>query len=156
MKKVMFIASVGGHLTQILELNKIYNNYKYVLITEKSKTTKNLKYKYNTSYLLYGSRKKLYKIIFPFIVIINSIISIFYFLKYNPDVIVTTGTHACVPMCYIASLFKRKIIFIESYARKKELTMSAKMIYPIATSFIVQSKYLKTKYKKSLYFGSVY
>ena len=27
MKKVMFISSVGGHLTQILELKKIFNNY---------------------------------------------------------------------------------------------------------------------------------
>ena len=30
MKKVMFISSVGGHLTQILELKKIFNNYEYV------------------------------------------------------------------------------------------------------------------------------
>ena len=31
MKKVMFISSVGGHLTQILELKKIFNNYEYVI-----------------------------------------------------------------------------------------------------------------------------
>ena len=40
MKKVMFISSVGGHLTQILELKKIFNNYEYVIVTEKTDVTK--------------------------------------------------------------------------------------------------------------------
>jgi len=37
MKKVMFISSVGGHLTQLLKLKQIFLNYDYILITEKQK-----------------------------------------------------------------------------------------------------------------------
>ena len=33
-RKVMFISSVGGHLTQMLQLGVFSNNYKYVLVTE--------------------------------------------------------------------------------------------------------------------------
>ena len=32
MKKVMFISSVGGHLTQLLELKTIFKDYNYVLV----------------------------------------------------------------------------------------------------------------------------
>ena len=49
-KKVMFISSVGGHLTQLLELKKIFDDYDYVLVTEKTDVTKDMKSKYNMEY----------------------------------------------------------------------------------------------------------
>ena len=55
-KKVMFISSVGGHLTQMLELKSIFNNYDYVLITEKTDVTVNLSNKYHVDYLKYGKK----------------------------------------------------------------------------------------------------
>ena len=57
MKKVMFISSVGGHLTQLLQLKKKFLNYDYILITEKTKVTSDLKKIYKINYLLYGSRR---------------------------------------------------------------------------------------------------
>ena len=36
MKRVMFISSVGGHLTQLLELKSLFKDYNYVLVTEKN------------------------------------------------------------------------------------------------------------------------
>ena len=44
-KRVMFISSVGGHLTQLLQLKKIFNDYNYVLVTEKTGVTTNMKEK---------------------------------------------------------------------------------------------------------------
>ena len=41
-KKVLFVSSIGGHLTQMLQLKSIFNDYNYVLITEKSEVTINL------------------------------------------------------------------------------------------------------------------
>ena len=61
-KRVMFISSVGGHLTQLLQLKKIFNDYNYVLVTEKTGVTTNMKEKYKTEYLVYGTRKYLFGI----------------------------------------------------------------------------------------------
>ena len=66
MKRVMFISSVGGHLTQLLELKSIFKDYNYVLVTEKTEVTKDMKSKYNMNYLLYGSREYLLSYIFKF------------------------------------------------------------------------------------------
>ena len=79
-KKVMFISSVGGHLTQLLELKKLFNNYNYVLITENTDVTKALKDKYNVAYLPYGSRNKKYT--YPFTLLWSCIKSFIYFIKY--------------------------------------------------------------------------
>lgn len=153
-KSVMFICSVGGHLTQMLGLKKIFDDYNYVLVTEKTDITKNMKDKYKMEYLVYGSRKYLFKYIF--ILSYNIIKSFILFIKYHPKVIVTTGTHTAVPMCYIARLFGRKVIFIESFAKRTSPTMAGRMVYPIANTFIVQWESMLKFYPKAKFFGGIY
>ncbi len=153
-KKVMFISSVGGHLTQMLNLKEIFDNYNYILVTEKTDVTKNMKNQYNIKYLKYGSRDYITRYVFIFTY--NIIKSVILFLKYSPDVIVTTGTHTAVPMCYIGWFFKRKIIFIESFAKSKSPTLSGRLVYPIATTFIVQWKSMLKFYPKAKYLGGIY
>ena len=153
-KRVMFISSVGGHLTQILELKSIFNDYEYVLVTEKTDVTANLKEKYRMDYLLYGSRHFLFK--YLFICFYNFFKSIYLFIKYRPKVIVTTGTHTAVVMCYLGWIFRRKVIFIESFAIRTSKTMAGKLVYPIATTFIVQWESMLKLYPKAKYFGGIY
>lgn len=153
-KRVMFICSVGGHLTQMLELKKIFDDYDYVLVTEKTDVTKNMADKYNMNYLMYGSRKYFFKYIF--VCIYNILKSIGLFIKYRPKVIVTTGTHTAVVMCYLGWIFRRKVIYIESYAKRTSQTMAGKMVYPIATTFIVQWESMLKFYPKAKYFGGIY
>ena len=43
MKKVMFISSTGGHLTELLNLKKMFKKYDYSIITEKTKSNASLK-----------------------------------------------------------------------------------------------------------------
>ena len=153
-KNVMFICSVGGHLSLMLELNKIFDDYNYVLVTENTDVTKDMKSKYNMEYLTYGSRKYLFRYIFIFF--FNIFKSMYLFIKYSPKVIVTTGTHTAVPMCYIGWLFRRKIIYIESFAKRTSPTKAGKMIYPIATTFVVQWKSMLKFYPKAKYWGGIY
>ena len=153
-KNVMFICSVGGHLTQMLELKKIFNDYNYVLVTENTDVTKDMKDKYNMEYLKYGSRKYLFKYLFIFM--FNILKSFYLFFKHNPKVIVTTGTHTAVPMCYIGWLFKRKVIYIESFAKRTSPTKAGRMIYPIASTFIVQWESMLKFYPKAKYWGGIY
>ena len=74
----------------------------------------------------------------------------------RPDVIVTTGTHTAVPMCYIAHLFKKKVIWIETFANSKTGTEAGKMVYKIADTFIVQWDSMKEVYPKAIVGGSIF
>lgn len=151
---VMFICSIGGHLTQMLQIKKIFNNYDYVLITEKTNVTKNIKAKYNMKYLIHGTRKYMFK--YLFIELYNVLKSIIYFFYYSPEVVVTTGTHTAVPMCFIAKFFGRKVVFIESFAKRTTPTKSGKLVYKIADTFVVQWDSLKEVYPKAEVWGWIY
>ena len=156
MKKVIFISSTGGHLSELMQLKRIFNNYDYHIITEKTDTTIKLKNEYGKriDYLVYGARNYLFSYIFKFSY--NVIKSFFLYLTIRPDVIVTTGAHTAVPICYIAKFFKKKIIFVESFARVNSKSMSGKMINKIADVFLVQHKELLDVYENSTYKGDLY
>ena len=153
-KKVLFISSLGGHLTQLLQLKPLFKEYDYHIITEKSIITEDLSQQYEMSFLAYGARNYLFKYIFK--LSYNIIKSFYYFLREKPDVIVTTGAHTAVPICYIAKMFGKKVIFIESFAKTSTPTISGKLVYPIADLFIVQWQEMKKYYPKAIYGGSIY
>lgn len=154
-KKVIFISSTGGHLSELLQLKPIFKEYKSFLITEKTKSTMSLKDKYsNVSYLVYGTKDHIFTYIFKFLY--NCIKSLFLYIKIRPKVIVTTGTHTAVPICYIGKLFGSKVIFIETFANSKTKTLSGKLIYPIADTFIVQWESMLELYPKAIHGGWIY
>ena len=156
MKKVLFIASTGGHLDELLQLQPLFKKYDYHIITEKTKSTLYLKdkYKNKVNYLVYGTKDHLLSYVFK--LIYNIFKSIVLYIKIRPKYIVSTGTHTAVPICYIGKLFGSKIIFIETFANTKTKTLSGKLIYPIANIFIVQWEEMLKNYPKAVYGGWIY
>ncbi|OPX46969.1 UDP-N-acetylglucosamine--N-pyrophosphoryl-undecaprenol N-acetylglucosamine transferase [Clostridium thermobutyricum DSM 4928] len=156
MKKVLFISSTGGHLSELMELKPLFSKYDYHIITEKTDTTIKLKDKYKgkINYLVYGARNYMFSYLFKFSY--NIIKSLVLYAKIRPDVIVTTGAHTAVPMCYIGKFFKKKIIFIETFARVNSTSMSGRMINKIADVFIVQHPEMEKVYENAVYKGALY
>ena len=156
MKKVLFISSTGGHLNELLMLKPMFEKYDYHIVTEKTDSNFSLKDKYGDriSYLVYGT--KYHILTYPFKFIFNTFKSLFIFLKFKPSVIVTTGTHTAVPMCYIAKLFRKKIIYIETFANISSKTLTGRIVYPIADLFIVQWESMLKLYPKAVYGGWIF
>ncbi len=155
MKKVMFISSTGGHLSELLEMSDLFKDYDTSIVTEKTKSNMYLKDKYkNVYYLVYGTKSHLFTYLFKFT--FNIFKSFYLFLKIRPDVVVTTGTHTAVSMCYIAKLFRKKVIYIETLANRDTKTMAGKLVYPIADYFLVQWKSMLELYPKAIYIGFIF
>lgn len=150
MKKVLFISSTGGHLSELMNLEPMFKNYDYTIITEKDSTTRYLKDKFKgrVYFVPYSTRSKMLSYIFKYSYIILK--SIYLFIKIKPDVVVSTGTHTAVPICYLGKLFEKKIIYVETYANINRKTLSGKMVYPISDLFIVQWKEMKELYPKAI------
>ena len=156
MKKVLFISSTGGHLTELLQLKPLFEKCEYTIVTEKTKSNQNLidQYPDHVYYLAYGTKQHLFKYLFIFAY--NIIVSFFIFLKVKPDAIVTTGTHTAVPMCYIAHFFKKKVVFIETFANSKSPTQAGRLVYPIADLFVVQWESMLEHYPKAVVGGWIF
>jgi len=74
----------------------------------------------------------------------------------RPDLIVSTGAEPAIPAFYFAKLFRTKTIFIESWTRVVQPTVTGKIVYPVSDVFLVQWERLLTKYgKKAKYEGAI-
>ena len=159
MKKVMFIASTGGHLTELLQLQPCFKKYNYSIVTEKTKSNICLKDKFpkRVHFIVSGTYTKLgAKLVYPFKLFINCWISLFLMIKLRPDVVVTTGSHNVGPMCCLAKIFRKKVIFIETFANNKTPTKAGKIIYKFADHFIVQWENMKDYYPDAIYGGWIF
>ncbi len=155
-KKVLFISSQGGHLSEMLQLKSIFKKYEYHIVTEKTKSTEGLEkeYKGKVSYLVYGTKHNLIPYLFKFL--FNIFKSLYLIIKINPTHIITTGTHTAVPMCYIGKLLGKKVIYIETLANSKTKTVAGKLVYPISDMFVVQWESMLKLYPKAVYGGWIY
>ena len=156
MKKVLFISSTGGHLSELLQLSPLFEKYDYHIITEKDEANKALKEKYGKKidFLPYGTRSKLFSYIFKYFYL--CIKTIYYYFKIKPKVIITTGTHTAGPMCILGKIFRIKIIYIETFENRNKKTATGRLIYKIADLFIVQWEEMLKLYPKAIYGGSIY
>lgn len=153
-KKVLFVASLGGHLSELFQFKSLFKDYNYLLVTEKNPTTINLKEEYNVKFFNYCNKSNWFK--YLMINIINGFRSVGTFIKFRPDVIVTTGANTCVPLCYLCWLFRKKVIYIETLAKRYGKSTSGKLVYPIADVFIVQWEEMLKVYPKAVYWGGLY
>ena len=59
-------------------------------------------------------------------------------------------------MIFIAKLFKKKSIYIETMANRKTKTMTGKIVEKWVTYFVVQWEDMKNLYEDSVYGGLIY
>ena len=150
--KVCFIASSGGHFEQLMMLKPLMEKYESFIVTEK------------TNYSILNSEIPLYylkqvnrhEIKFIFYMILNSISALKIFVKEKPQIVISTGALSSIPMCLIAKLFKKKIIFIESFAKINSPTLTGKLIYKIADQFYIQWESMRRFYPDAIYKGGIY
>ena len=151
--KVAFIASSGGHLEQILRLRPLFLKYDSFLITEKTPYAASCPCERRYTLAQINRHEPL----FPFKLILNAFSALYIFMKERPDVVISTGALACVPFCLIAKLiFRRKLIFIESFAKVSTPTITGKLLYRFADRFYVQWEPMLKVYPKALYLGGIY
>lgn len=152
-KKLCLACSVGGHLTQLTQLKPLYEKYDHVLITEDTDLTRSMEGKENIRFVKLINRK-MWNL--PFVFLYNCARSLSLLLQEKPDVIISTGALSAVPLCYIGKMLRKKVVFIESYAKVTSPTLSGRLVYKIADLFIIQWEELRQFYPKAVYGGGIY
>lgn len=155
-KKILFISSTGGHLSELLELSTLFSKYNYEIITEKTKSNLHLKEVYGDkiNFLIYGTKD--HKLVYPLKLLLNCFLSLYHYLRFRPDYIITTGAHTAGPMCCIGKILSSKIIYVESFANIESKTITGRLIYHFADLFLVQWKNMLKLYPKAIYVGWIF
>lgn len=94
---------------------------------------------------------------------INTVISFFDCIqlvwKLNPDVFLSNGPGTAIPLAYSSFIMKflglgnTTIVYVESLARVKSLSLTGKLILPIANRILVQWPELAKRYPRCEYKG---
>jgi len=82
--------------------------------------------------------------------------SLYILIKEKPDVIISTGALATFPVCLLGKILRKKIIYIESFARVETASLTGKLVYPFADEFIVQWEEMLLIYPKAKYGGGIF
>lgn len=147
MMKICLVASRGGHLEELQFVKYMDIECEYCLITENSPEVLRQRLG-NVYYVDQISRKdsyvllKIMKLIFTGIQILN---------KEKPDCFISTGALITIPILVLAKLYRKKVIFIETFARVNSGSLSGRIAYLFADVFIVYWKSLLKIYPKAKY-----
>jgi len=150
-KKICFICSSGGHLTELFPIGKrLGRKYKHFWITFKNPMTENT-LDGESYYLVQDPIRN------PLIFLKLIAHSVFLFLRERPNIVITTGAGMAVPFSIISKLFGRRLVFIESFCRTESPSLSGKMLYWFADRFYVQwQQNLRHFGSKAKYMGTIY
>lgn len=151
-KKVCLVASSGGHIEELMQLDVLRLKYHYFFMVPETKWTAKLEGK---KYFIHDLNRE------NFFTKCVSLARMFFeqipiFFKERPDVIVTTGAAVAIPICVYAKISRKKIIYIESFARVYTPSETGKLISKIADLFLVQWKEQLNCYKNATYGGWIY
>ena len=147
-KKLCLISSSGGHYEQLKMLEPLSENNDVFWVTEYTSYDSDADY-----YLIQtGLKDKCFLIK----MMLNFIRSLRIWFKEKPDFVITTGTMVAIPMALLSKIFRKKLIYIESFARVYDGSRTGKLMYKYADLFIIQWESLKEVYPKAVYGGSIY
>lgn len=151
-KKICFVSSSGGHWEELMCLREIADNHDSFFVTEIGGQVfeSNLKKVYTFPQINRHEKFFLYRYI-----------KLYFFAKKiikeeKPDVIITTGALLAYPFCKLGKKNGSKIIFVESFARINDSSLTGKLVFRFADMFLVQWKELLSVYPGSIYVGGIF
>lgn len=151
--KVCLVSSTGGHFMELMQLLPAVKGINYYIVTERNfSTTETLKG--HKHYLLLQQQRKGFSFIFVFL--FNILMSLIYILKERPTTVICTGAGASYPTCRFAKMMGAKIIYVESFAKLTNSSVTGRLAYGIADCFYVQWEEMCKVYPKAIYSGTVY
>ncbi|GHU42676.1 UDP-N-acetylglucosamine--LPS N-acetylglucosamine transferase [Clostridia bacterium] len=150
--KICFAASSGGHYEELMTLKPLMEKYPCFILTEKTSYIDKASGR-NTFFVLQINRRE---VLFPVKFTGVALKSLYLFIKERPDVVISTGVLATIPICLIAKLFRKKLIYIESIAKVTDATLSGKLLYRYADQFYVQWESMISIFPKAIFMGGVF
>lgn len=147
--RVLLVASSGGHLLELLELANQYESRCRQWVTFDKPDARGLLTGESVTFAYGPTNRHLGNLLR------NLVLAIRIILRVRPDAVITTGAGVGVPFLYVARIFGKRAIYVESLARVDRLSLSGRLVYPVATDFFVQWPELSERYRKGRYVGAI-
>jgi beta-1,4-N-acetylglucosaminyltransferase len=131
-RSALLVCSPGGHLLQMLSLEPAWGHLDTSWVTLRGADAEYLLADADVTIAHGPTNRSLTKLVRNFAIAWRVIRS------RRPDVIVSTGAALAVPFFVVGRLHRVRTVYVESLTRTRGLSMSGRMVYPLAGAFFVQ------------------
>jgi Oligosaccharide biosynthesis protein Alg14 like len=148
--KVLLVASSGGHLLQLLQLADLWPRERRHWVSFRKSDAVSLLAGERVTWAHHPTNRNLPNLLRNFAVALP--------LLRQGDVaaVVTTGAGVAVPFALAGRLLGVNVVYIESMARITSPSLTGRLVYPFADTFIVQWPSLLRFFKRALCLGTVF
>ncbi len=149
--KILAVSSAGGHFSELTMItDNLSDKFDVTIITEDKVEDQRVSY-----YMPYSNRSNKIKYLFAFCN--NFILAFKYLRKVKPDKIISTGAHTAFFYFVVGKLlFRTTNVYIESYAKVTEQSLTYKLSKRFIDVNVVQHEEMLEVEPGSQFFGGVY
>ncbi len=149
--KLLLVSSVGGHLTEIMYLSRLFAEREVVLVVNEKVQLPD--YPFSRVYRIEHAERDWRQLR-------NFGEALAILDRERPDVILSAGASPAVIFAVAAKLVSTaRIVYLESAAAINAPTLTGKLMYPLADTFFIQWPALRKHFPRSIYcpvvFGDV-
>jgi len=146
---ILLVCASGGHLYELFSLREYWSEYNRSWVTFDREVVSSLLADEHVITAFYPTTRNIRNLFRNFWLAVKVI------RELRPTTIISTGSGLAVPFFYAAKLYGIRTVYIESIARTTKLSVSGRIVYPVASHFIVQWPELTSSLRKAVYRGRV-
>ena len=147
--RVLLVCSPGGHMQQMLALEPAWRDCERAWVSLRAPDSEYLLADESVVWAHGPTNRSLPKLVR------NLVLAVRTFRRAKPDAVLSTGAALAVPFIVLARMTGRRAIYVESFTRTSELSLSGRMVYPLASEFFVQWPGAATGRRKARHVGSI-
>lgn len=147
--RVLLVCSPGGHLQQMLALEPAWRDYERAWVTLPGADVSSLLADEQVTIAHSPTNRSIKNMIR------NTFVAWRLLRRRRPDVILSTGAGLAVPFFTIGKLLGIRLVYVESVTRTESLSLSGRMVYPLANRVFVQWPAVAERYRRAEYAGGV-
>ena len=148
--RVLLVASSGGHLLELLALAEPFEPAERLWVTFDKADARYLLRDERVVYAHHPTNRSLRNLVR------NMLLAVRLVVRLRPAAVITTGAGVAVPFCVAGRALGARVVFVESLARATDLSLSGRLVKPLASTFFVQWPELAERYAGVVYSGSIY
>jgi len=131
-RPLLLVCSSGGHLLQMLEMHDAWEPFERLWVTFDKSDARSLLRDERVIHAFGPTNRSIPNLLR------NLRLATRLLWAERPSVILTTGAGVAVPFAWIGRLMGIRTIYVESVTRIDELSLSARLIAPVATQVFAQ------------------
>ena len=152
MKKadVLLVCSSGGHLLQMLALRDAWQPYSHVWVTFDKSDARSLLVDEQVVLAHWPTNRSAKNLLRNLVVAWRTLRAV------RPRVMLTTGAGVAVPFAWISRILGVRVVYVESFTRVEQPSLSCRLIAPVASRIYAQWPELTASVPRARYAGNVF